>query len=155
MSVAFRRDSDEEHLEPRFELPIPAGPNLVTVSGRAQIDARVGELEALVANEADETRLAEAKRALRYWRTRLATAELAPAPLADSVGIGSRVRFRLKGVLRIFDIVGHDEARPAAGSIAFSAPLGRALMGAAVGDHADFSGEPDAIEVIEILQGDA
>ena len=33
MSVAFRRDSDEEHLEPKFELPIPAGPNLVTLRG--------------------------------------------------------------------------------------------------------------------------
>ena len=29
MSVAFRRDSDEEHKEPRFELPIPVGPNLL------------------------------------------------------------------------------------------------------------------------------
>ena len=26
MSVAYRRDSDEEHFEPRFELPIPPGP---------------------------------------------------------------------------------------------------------------------------------
>ena len=30
MSVAFRRESDEEHLEPKFELPIPPGPNYVT-----------------------------------------------------------------------------------------------------------------------------
>ena len=33
MSVAFRRESDEEHLEPKFELPIPPGPNLVTPRG--------------------------------------------------------------------------------------------------------------------------
>ncbi len=33
MSVAFRRESDEEHKEPRFELPIPPGPNLVTERG--------------------------------------------------------------------------------------------------------------------------
>jgi len=33
MSVAFRRESDEEHKEPRFELPIPPGPNLVTRRG--------------------------------------------------------------------------------------------------------------------------
>ena len=26
MSVAFRRDSDEEHLEPKFAVPIPPGP---------------------------------------------------------------------------------------------------------------------------------
>ena len=38
MSVAFRRESDEEHKEPRFELPIPAGPNLVTEDGPKVID---------------------------------------------------------------------------------------------------------------------
>ena len=27
MSVAFRRESDEEHLEPIFEIPLPPGPN--------------------------------------------------------------------------------------------------------------------------------
>jgi hypothetical protein len=26
MSVAFRRESDDEHMEPKFELPIPPGP---------------------------------------------------------------------------------------------------------------------------------
>ncbi len=49
MSVAFRRESDDEHLEPRFELPIPAGPNLVTAAGPALIAARVAELEAAAA----------------------------------------------------------------------------------------------------------
>ena len=33
MSVAFRRESDDEHKEPEFELPIPVGPNLVTPRG--------------------------------------------------------------------------------------------------------------------------
>ena len=37
MSVAFRRESDEEHLEPKFEIPIPPGPNLVTARGLALI----------------------------------------------------------------------------------------------------------------------
>ena len=41
MSVAFRRESDEEHLEPKFELPIPPGPNFVTPGGLAQIEGRV------------------------------------------------------------------------------------------------------------------
>ena len=45
MSVAFRRESDEEHLEPRFEIPIPPGPNLVTARGLEQITARVAALE--------------------------------------------------------------------------------------------------------------
>ena len=46
MSVAFRRDSDEEHLEPKFELPIPLGPNLVTARGLELLETKVAELEA-------------------------------------------------------------------------------------------------------------
>jgi transcription elongation GreA/GreB family factor len=150
VSVAFRRESDEEHKEPRFELPIPVGPNLVTAAGLALAEARVAQLAALVAAEADETRLEEAKRALRYWRTRLATAQLAPPPAADEVSFGCRVAFRQKGAVRRIDIVGDDEADPAAGRIAFSAPLARALMGAGVGDLVDFAGRPEALEVLEI-----
>jgi transcription elongation GreA/GreB family factor len=150
MSVAFRRESDEEHKEPRFELPIPVGPNLVTAAGLKQTQARVAELESLVAAEADETRLAEAQRDLRYWRTRLATAELAPPPPAGEVAFGSRVTFRLNGAERVLDLVGDDEADPAAGKIAFSAPLARALIGAGPGDFSDFADKTDSIEVVAV-----
>lgn len=150
MSVAFRRESDEEHKEPRFELPIPVGPNLVTSNGLAQIEARVADLEALVKAEMDPAALEEAKRDLRYWRTRHATAELAPQPPQDEVGFGSRVRFRHKGEQRQVDIVGDDEADPSAGRISFSAPLARALIGAFVGDLVDFAGQAEAIEILEI-----
>ena len=149
MSVAFRRESDEEHKEPRFELPIPPGPNLVTAAGLAQAEERVTALEQAVTAETDALRLADLQRTLRYWRTRLATAQLATAPPAGEVAFGSRVRFRLKGAIRTLDIVGDDEADPAQGRIAFSAPLARALIGAGAGDLADFAGEADAIEVIE------
>lgn len=150
VSVAFRRESDEEHKEPRFELPIPVGPNLVTACGLAQAASRVTALEALVAAERDETRLEEAKRDLRYWRTRLATAQLAPPPTGDEVSFGCRVAFRQAGAVRSIDIVGDDEADPSSGRISFSAPLARALMGACVGDLVDFAGRPEALEVIEI-----
>ncbi len=148
MSVAFRREGDEEHKEPRFELPIPAGPNLVTRRGLRLIAARVASLEAQIARETDETALADAQRRLRYWRTRQATAQLAPVPPRDQVAFGSRVTFRHRGADRTIDIVGDDEADPAAGRIAFSAPLARALIGACPGDLADFGGEPDAIEIV-------
>ena len=150
MSVAFRRESDEEHKEPKFELPIPVGPNLVTRNGLAQTAARVAELEATVAEAGGEARLEEAKRDLRYWRTRLATAQLAPPPPDDEVGFGVRVSFRHRGALRTIDIVGDDEADPAAGRIAFSAPLARAMMGAGVGDLVDFAGEEEAVEILEM-----
>src|SRR3954464_9699426 len=112
MSVAFRRESDEEHKEPRFELPIPPGPNLVTARGLALIESRVAALEALEAATEDE------KRDLRYWRQRLATAQLAPPPPEDEVGFGSHVRFTLNGQAREVRIVGEDEADPAAGLLA-------------------------------------
>jgi transcription elongation GreA/GreB family factor len=150
MSVAFRRESDEEHKEPRFELPIPPGPNLVTPTGLVQARERVGALEAAVAAGTDATRLEEAKRDLRYWRTRLATAEPAPPPSPDEVAFGSRVTFRLRGAERTLDIVGDDEADPAAGRVAFSAPLARALIGGSVGEVADFGGESEAIEILAI-----
>ena len=41
MSVAFRRESDEEHLEPKFEQPIAPGPNLVTARGLRLLGERV------------------------------------------------------------------------------------------------------------------
>ena len=150
MSVAFRRESDEEHKEPRFELPIPPGPNLVTAAGLRLAETRVAELEARVATETEELALADAQRSLRYWRTRLATAELAPPPPADEAAFGSRVTFRLNGQERVVDIVGDDEADPASGKLAFSAPLARALIGAGPGDWSDFNGQADAIEILAV-----
>ena len=150
MSVAFRRESDEEHKEPRFELPIPLGPNLVTANGLAQAEARVAQLEALIAGELEEPRLDEAKRDLRYWRTRLATAQVAPPPPEDEVAFGSRVSFRHRGAVRSINIVGDDEADPSAGTIAFSAPLARALIGGCAGDLMDFAGEEEAIEILSV-----
>ena len=150
MSVAFRRESDEEHKEPRFELPIPPGPNLVTAAGLELAEAKVAGLEAQVAVETEALALADAQRSLRYWRTRLATAELAPLPPEGEAAFGSRVSFRLNGAARTVDIVGDDEADPAAGKIAFSAPLARALIGVGPGDFADFAGKADAIEIVSV-----
>ena len=76
------------------------------------------------------------------------TAEVQGAPEADVVGIGSRVRYALNGAERTVTIVGHDEADPAAGLIAFTAPLGRALMGAETGDLVEFQDREDAIEIL-------
>jgi transcription elongation GreA/GreB family factor len=148
MSVAFRRESDEEHKEPRFELPIPPGPNLVTAAGLKQAEDKVAALKAAIAGETDEARLAEQQRDLRYWSTRLATAELAPPPPEGEAAFGSRVAFRLNGEERRIDIVGDDEADPGEGKIAFSAPLARALIGAGPGDFADFGGKEEAIEIL-------
>ncbi len=154
MSVAFRRDGDEEHLEPKFEIPIPPGPNLVTSRGLALIGQRVTALEAQIAALAglveDDPALKAAKRDLRYWQTRQITAELMPAPSGDVVEFGTTVTFRLNGKERSLAIVGDDEADPASGLISWSAPLARVLMGAEAGEVLAFTGREDALEVLAI-----
>ena len=148
MSVAFRRESDDEHKEPEYELPIPVGANLVTPRGLRLLGEEVARLEAAIAAEGEEEARKKLQRQLRYFNTRKATAEV-QAPAKDAVvGIGSRVRYTLNGTERAVTIVGHDEADPAAGRIAFTAPLGRALMGTEVGDMVAFQGREDAIEIL-------
>jgi transcription elongation GreA/GreB family factor len=150
MSVAFRRESDEEHLEPRFEIPLPPGPNLVTARGLELITARVTELEAALPPVSEADARKAAMRDLRYWRQRLATAELRPKSSADQVRFGARVRYRLGGKDNTATIVGHDEADPGKHLLSFLAPLSRALLGAQVGDELDFGGNEAALVVLAI-----
>ena len=147
MSVAFRRESDEEHLEPKFELPLPPGPNLVTARGLAMISAKVADLNAALAQATDDPDRAAINRDLRYWRARETTATLAPIPSGETVAFGTRVTFTLNNATRTITIVGSDEADPAQDSITFTAPLARAMMGLSVGECADFNGVGDAIEI--------
>tara|TARA_R110002110_G_scaffold92387_2_gene241076 strand:- start:1802 stop:2272 length:471 start_codon:yes stop_codon:yes gene_type:complete len=150
MSVAFRREGDDEHLEPKFEHPIPVGPNWVTARGLRLIRERVTALQAEVAALTDETALKIAKRDLRYWNTRQSTAERPPVPGGDIVAFGTRVTFLLNGKEKILALVGDDEADPAGNLVSFSAPIGRALTGLGPGDFADFAGKEDAIEILSV-----
>jgi len=150
MSVAFRRENDDEHLEPKFELPIPPGPNLVTARGLAMIEAKAAEMEAVLdAAEGEEPRK-KALRDARYWRQRLGSAEVAPVPDGSKVAFGTRVTIERDGETRTVDLVGHDESEPAEGRIAFTAPLARALMGAEEGDEVEFAGSDAPFEVVRI-----
>jgi transcription elongation GreA/GreB family factor len=150
MSVAFRRESDEEHLEPKFELPIPPGPNVVTKRGYELIKARAEELEAAVDATDEEDARKRLQRDLRYWRSRLATAQIAPVPTGDIGAIGTRVIFEQAGQSRAVRLVGHDEADPAAGLLAFGSPLGRALMGAEAGEEVQVPGQADPLTITTI-----
>lgn len=150
MSVAFRRESDEEHLEPKFELPLPPGANPVTPRGHTLIEQKVAALEAAVQAEADEEARKGLARELRYWRSRLASAEIVEPRASEEVVFGSRVRFRLNGREQEIVIVGYDEADRADGTVSQDAPLARALMGAAEDDLLPFGGKEDAIEVLEV-----
>jgi transcription elongation GreA/GreB family factor len=153
MSVAFRRDSDEEHLEPRFALPLPPGPNLVTPRGLALIEARNVEFEATLAAAVDDDARKAALRDARYWRSRLASAQLVPRPDGDTAALGTRVTFLRDGDTQTLEIVGHDESDPAAHKVSFAAPLVRALLGAGVDDEVDLPGGSTAT-VTAIAIGD-
>ena len=149
MSVAFRRESDEEHLEPKFERPLPPGPNLVTERGLVIIRAKIAELDAALVSAEDVARDA-IKRDLRSWRTRDSSATVAPAATGEIVAFGTQVIFKQDGAMRRIAIVGSDEADGSAEHVPFTAPLARAMMGLVPGDLADFNGKADAIEIVEI-----
>jgi len=153
VSVAFRREGDDEHLEPKFELPIPPGPNLVTARGLELLEAKVAELETELPAITEEEARKKHLRELRYWRTRLATAEPREPRSDGVVGLGSMVDLLLDGKKRTIQLVGHDEAEPSAGRLAFTAPLARAVMGAEVGDLLDFGEKAEAIEIVAVRPG--
>jgi transcription elongation GreA/GreB family factor len=150
MSVAFRRESDDEHKEPEFELPIAVGPNLVTPRGLRLLGAEVARLETEIAETADVEARKKLQRRLRYFHTRQSTAAVQAPPADGSVGIGSRVTYRLNRTEKTITIVGGDEAEPARGLIAFSAPLARALMGAEAGESVEYQDREDAIAVLAV-----
>ncbi|WP_030540781.1 GreA/GreB family elongation factor [Sphingobium sp. DC-2] len=150
MSVAFRRESDEEHLEPSFELPLPLGPNWVTARGLRLTRERVDALEAALTGEMSEEDAKKLKRELRYWRTRLATAELRPVPDGETVAFGTCVTYRQNGAEKTVTIVGDDEADPNAGLISFSSPLARAMMDAEAGEQVEFGPRGGMLDIIAI-----
>lgn len=148
MSVAFRRESDDEHKEPEFELPIAVGPNWVTPRGLRLLGEEVARIEGEIAAAPDEEARKKLQRRLRYFHTRQATAEVQAPPEDGNVGVGTSVRYRFNGTERTITIVGGDEADPARGHIAFSAPLARAMMGAEVDESVAYQDREDAIVIL-------
>jgi len=146
MSKAFTKEehAGEALVVPRA--PLPAGvPNYVTPSGLCALRAEQRALErARFGLNADEP---SARVALHSLAQRLSELEarLASAVLVEpSAGPRDRVRFgawirveHATGETRTYRIVGVDEADAAAGAIAFTAPLARALLGKSVGESAE------------------
>jgi transcription elongation GreA/GreB family factor len=150
MSVAFRRESDDEHKEPEFELPISVGPNLVTPRGLRLLGEEVARIAAEISETPAEDARKKLQRRLRYFHTRQSTADVQRPPADGSIGIGSHVTYRLNKTEKTITIVGGDEADPALGSIAFSAPLARALMGAEAGETVEYQDREDAITILAV-----
>lgn len=146
MAVAFtKEESSETASETQLpDRPISPEPNLVTATGLAALQAaleaaRVAYEAAQVIDDVNERRRASAVpvRDLRYFSERVRTAQLVPAPdSTDTVAFGSSVTFvRDDGAERTYRIVGEDEADPKVGTISWTSPVARALIGKSVGDE--------------------
>jgi transcription elongation GreA/GreB family factor len=153
MSRAFVKEHDADYLDDLPDRPISEHPNDVTATGLAQIEralATAGEAYADAQATADRAALAAARRELRYWTVRRATARVVPAPSDTSeVRFGASVTIlRDDGREQTFRIVGEDEADPAHGSISHVSPLARAMFGKRVGDVvAAGAGEAEIIRI--------
>jgi transcription elongation GreA/GreB family factor len=123
---------------------------LVTKRAYDLIKRRTEDLEAVVTSASSDEQRAELQRDLRYWRARLATAQMAPVAMGDAVAFGTRVGIEQDGNVRTLTIVGHDEADPAAGLLAFASPLAQALMGAEPGEDINQPGSERVVRVISV-----
>lgn len=139
MSRAFTKEDawEEPVIPPRAALP-DGVPNYVTPRG-------VQALRAALAAAEPGARRSELER-------QVAAAVPAPPPAdRDEIRFGARVTMRDRnGDMRRVQIVGVDEASPAAGLIAFVAPLARALLGRRVGDAVTVRA-PGGSEELEVL----
>ena len=154
MSRAFVKESEDAGSELEFpERSVSTHRNLVTSTGLELIETEVRRLEEelAVARAADDKpAIARCQRDLRYWNQRRASAEVVPPPTrCDKVRFGSTVTIRLgDGTHKTLRIVGEDEANPAAGLIAYVAPVAAQMIGAAPGETVDIGGAEGEIVAI-------
>jgi transcription elongation GreA/GreB family factor len=160
MSRAFvNEDNAAEQADQPVERQVIAQPNYVTPAGLVQLQAKVAELQHLLSEQsakgeqADKQRQADLERDLRYFKQRLQSAQVVtPASSTQKVQIGSRVTFSDEhNTEQTVQLVGEDQADAAAGLINWSSPLGRALLGAQLGDEVLWQ-RPAGDQSIEIIR---
>jgi transcription elongation GreA/GreB family factor len=137
MSRAFVKEDDAG--TPLPDRPISAERNLVTRRGLQLIEQETARHQRDLARagaEADREAAGRASRELRYWSARLASAEVAePEPDTTGVVFGTAVTLLRDDDTEVtLRIVGEDEADPAAGRIAWTTPVARAILGSRPGD---------------------
>lgn len=160
MSRAFvNEDQAAAQADPPVERQVSAQPNYVTPAGLAQLQAKVAELQAqhneqsANGEQADKQRLADIERDLRYFNQRLQSAQMVtPATSTRKVQIGGWVTFAdEQSVEQRVQLVGEDQADAAHGLINWGSPLGRALLGAQLGDEVQWQ-RPAGDQLIEIIR---
>jgi len=140
VSKAFtKEDSAEPPVVIRHRPPLPEGtPNYVTARGLQLLRAELATAEPGARRTELEQRIGSA---------------VVASPPADrgEIRFGAHVTTRDDGgEVRRIQIVGVDEVDPAAGRIAFVAPLARALLGGHVGDSVTVR-TPGGAEELEIV----
>lgn len=158
MSRAFVKE-DGPDTAPLPDLPVSPHPNYVTPRGLAALQDRLAALRSELARlKARADRLdtlpeRAAERDIRYVEARLASAipvDPAAQPPGE-VAFGARVTVADEdGREAVYEIVGEDEADAGTGRIAPQSPLARALLGASVGDVADWQ-RPSGRVTLEVL----
>ncbi|WP_085584142.1 MULTISPECIES: GreA/GreB family elongation factor [unclassified Pseudomonas] len=160
MSRAFvNEDNAAAQADQPVERQVSTQPNYVTPQGFALLQAKVAELQALLAeqsekgDQADKQRLADLDRDLRYFMQRVGSAQVVPAATStDKVQIGSWVTYADEhNTERRVQLVGEDQADVARGLINWSSPLGRALLGARLNDEVLWQ-RPAGDRVIEVIR---
>ncbi|WP_122602615.1 GreA/GreB family elongation factor [Pseudomonas viridiflava] len=159
MSRAFvNEDNAAADANQPVERTVSEQPNYVTAHGLVLLQQHVGDLQAqhsvqtALGDNADKQRLADLERDLRYFNQRLQSAQVVtPALSTEKVQIGSWVTFadeddRQQRV----QLVGEDQADAANGLINWGSPLGRALLGAQLGDDVLWK-RPAGDQVIEVV----
>lgn len=153
MSRAFVKEDDQAAAVPLPDRPISAQRNLVTRRGLYLIERAIERYQrdlARASAAADREAIGQASRELRYWTARLDSAEVVePDPETARVVFGTLVSVRrADDTAAAFRIVGEDEADPAAGRIAWTAPVAQALLGSEPGDVRELpTGEVEVISI--------
>jgi transcription elongation GreA/GreB family factor len=149
---------DDAPEPPPIERTASGAPNLVTPRGARLIDESIEAIEARLAAGVPEEEEARLRRELRYWALRRSTAQLvATDPEPRAVAFGTRATIRRGILMSDIWIVGEDEADPANGRIAWTAPLARALHGAERGEVVELEagGRTEELRVFAVHPGDA
>ncbi|CAI8838102.1 GreA/GreB family elongation factor [Pseudomonas sp. Irchel 3H3] len=163
MSRAFvNEDNAAAQADQPVERQVSSQPNYVTPDGLRQLQDKVAELQTLHSAQsalgelADQQRLADLQRDLRYYHQRLQSAQVVPpATSTDKVQIGSWVTYAdEQGTERRVQLVGEDQAVAAQGLINWSSPLGRALLGAQLNDEVLWQ-RPAGDQLIEVIRIEA
>ncbi|SHN14106.1 Transcription elongation factor, GreA/GreB family [Pseudomonas asturiensis] len=159
MSRAFvNEDNAAADASQPVERLVSEQPNYVTAHGLMLLQRQVSDLQAqhsaqtALSDNTDKQRLADLERDLRYFNQRLHSAQVVtPALSTEKVQIGSWVTFADEDdQQQRVQLVGEDQADAANGLINWGSPLGRALLGAQLGDEVLWK-RPLGDQVIEVV----